>query len=245
MRARVLVPELMDDPALPRGDHLLALRGLARLNRLSAAAPQMWRTIRPLARVLASTNGSVQMLDVATGSGDVPLRLALLARSDANPVRLDPTLCDSSPTALEAAMERAERLGVSGVSTRVADVVADGLPFPDAFFPVVTCSLFLHHLERHACVALLREMARVVKPRGVLVVSDLRRCTAGLVAAATAGHLLTRSRIVHVDAVRSVRAAWTPVELASIAAEAGLSDPQRLRIARVWPWRMLLRWEAP
>jgi len=46
--------------------------------------------------------------------------------------------------------------------------------------------------------------------------------------------------VVHVDAVKSVRAAFTMTELGEMAARAGLAGAT---IARRWPARMLLSWQ--
>lgn len=244
MRGRELIPELMDDPALAPGLHRQALRGLARINRVSAAQRSMWNAIRPHARAMsiADPGTPIPMLDVATGSGDVPLGVVRLAERSRPQVLLHPTLCDTSMTALGLARDSATRLGYGEVTTRRADVIAEGLPFADGAFRVVTCSLFLHHLDRGACVGLLREMARVAGPRGLVVAADLRRCAGGLLGACVAGRVLSRSRIVRVDAVRSVRAAYTRDELIAMAHEAGLSDPARLSVRHAWPWRMILCW---
>ncbi len=243
MRSRVLQPELMDDPALEREAHLHALRGLARINRLSGAAGCMWREIRPHVVERRVSGAEARMLDVATGSGDVPLAVAALAAREG--IALRATLCDMSQTALHQAAEAAHRRGLGAVQTHVADAVGSGLPFRDNTFAVVTCSLFLHHLTDAECVRVLREMARVTAPGGLVVVSDLRRSPFGLAAAWLAGRLLTRSRVVRVDAVMSVRAAYTTHEMRSMARDAGLESGGTLRVLRSWPWRMRLRWSKP
>jgi hypothetical protein len=76
--------------------------------------------------------------------------------------------------------------------------------------------------------------------RRLALVSDLRRCGYGLALAYVASRVLTRCDVVHIDAVKSVRAAFTQNELAQMAAEAGLDQAQ---IARRWPARMLLLWD--
>lgn len=243
MRSRVLQRELMDDPALDREEHLHALRGLARINRLSGAAGRMWRDIRPYVVERHTSGVDAQMLDVATGSGDVPLAVASLAAREG--IALRATLCDMSQTALHQAAESAQCRGLDAVQTHVADVVGSGLPFRDNTFAVVTCSLFLHHLTEAECVRVLREMARVTAPGGLVVVSDLRRSPLGLAAAWLVGRLLTRSRVVRVDAVRSVRAAYTTHEMQSMARDAGLGSGETPCVSRSWPWRMRLRWSKP
>lgn len=77
LRARQRIPELMDDPALDPGEHRRALAGLARLNRVSDSVGVLWPAVVKLAGELHRT---VRLLDVATGSGDVPRRL--LARAN-------------------------------------------------------------------------------------------------------------------------------------------------------------------
>jgi hypothetical protein len=99
------------------------------------------------------------------------------------------------------------------------------------------CSLFLHHLQDRDAVRVLRELARVA--RVGLVVSDLARSRLGLVLAFGAGRAVTRSRVVHVDSVKSVRAAFTRDELAAMASEAGLNGAN---VREIWPERLLLTW---
>jgi hypothetical protein len=76
----------------------------------------------------------------------------------------------------------------------------------------------------------------------MVIVSDLRRTRTGFYLAYIASRLLTRSDVVHVDALRSVRAAYTLDELRELAREAGLTGA---RIAARWPQRQVLEWVAP
>ena len=143
---------------------------------------------------------------------------------------------DRSTTALGIANRRADSLNVRA-QWHCVDVLQHPLPFADASVDLVVCSLFLHHLTGPEVSRLLTEMARVA--RIGLIVSDLRRSTYGLTIAAIAARLATRSHIVHVDSVKSVRAAWTPEELAELAQQAGLTGAS---IRRITPARLLLTW---
>src|SRR5581483_8226293 len=69
-------PEVMDQPGLAPDRHRRALCGLARINGWSGSARLLWPAVRALAR----EKGSVRLLDLATGAGDVPLRLWRKAR---------------------------------------------------------------------------------------------------------------------------------------------------------------------
>ncbi|GAB4384186.1 MAG: class I SAM-dependent methyltransferase [Phycisphaerales bacterium] len=231
MSSRTVQPEVMDDPFLDAAEHAAALAGLARLNRLSRAAANLWPYIR---REAERAGRPLRVLDVATGSADVPVALALRARRAH--IQLELHACDVSPRALRIAQTRAERAGVP-ISTFVSDLQAsDRL----GAFDVVTCSLFLHHLPHDAAVQALHTMADATGR--LLLVSDLRRSRTGLILAWTASRCLTRSRVVHTDAVRSVQAAWTMREMRAMAQAAGLDDAT---VEPTWPQRMLLRWRRP
>lgn len=223
---RVRQPELMDDPGLDPARHRQALRGLARLNALSRADAPLWREVR------AITRGSrhISILDVAIGSGEVSLGVVERARRDDVDVRLSGV--DRSETALGEARAAAARRGVP-IDLVQRDVVRDGLG--DLRADVIVCSLFLHHLDPAEVERVLAEMIRVAAV-GV-VVSDLRRSRGGYGVAALASRLMTRSPIVHADALLSVRAAYTPEEFRAMAIRAGWTQPA---VRNVWPWRMLL-----
>jgi SAM-dependent methyltransferase len=218
------IPELMDDPALDPAEHRRALAGLARLNRLGDSAGALWPPILKLARELGRT---VRVLDVATGSGDVPR--ALLARARRAGVGLDIAACDISPTAVaEAARES------GSVRCFVHDVLRDPLPIG---FDVLTCSLFLHHLDADQAVALLGNMAAAAGR--LVLVNDLARSRFNYCAVWVACHLLTRSRVVRFDGPASVRSALTAREAVALAERAGLKGATaRGR----FPCRFVLSW---
>lgn len=239
---RKLVGELMDEPGLDPAAHRHALRGLARLNAASAAGRSIWHSIRPWAR-RRGLDRPLRVLDVATGSGDVALRVHRLAAREG--VRMELHLCDISPEARQAARDRAARAGVE-VQTIGADACRDPLP---GGFDVVMCSLFLHHLTEDEAERVLGAMRSACArdpgatiPTGLVVVADLARTRRGLALAAVGSRTLTRSPIVHEDAVRSVRAGWTREELRTRFDRAGMS---RARVRKVWPERWLVTWEAP
>src|SRR5262249_6099531 len=152
--------------------------------------------------------------DVATGAGDVPIRLWHLARRAGLEVEI--AGCDVSEVALSHARERAAQAD-AGVRFFRADVLRERLP--DGY-DVLTSSLFLYHVEREQAVALLARMRE--SARRMVLVSDLRRGRLGWWLALLATRLLTRSRIVHVDGPRSVEVAFTPSEAHQMALEAGL-----------------------
>ena len=223
----------MDDPALDAADHRHALAGLARINALSRAGARLWTHLLPL----IGPRKRATILDVAAGSADV--LIDLVARARRSGVTLEPQALDVSAEAISVAAARARSAGVELITNK-RDALRDGLGLPDASVDIVVCSLFLHHLQRAHAVSLLREMARVA--RAGVAVSDLVRSRRAVIAAALAGRALTRSPIVHVDAVRSVRGAFTTDEMRSMAAEAGMAGAA---VIPTWPLRMTLAWSPP
>jgi len=227
MKQRDLQPEIMDDPSLPTEDHLLALKGLARLNRASGIEPSMFRRIR---RFLHDRpDRRLRVLDVASGSGDVPI--AWVRRANREGWKLDLTLLDNRQTACDEQQRRAREMGVT-VRSIERDCLANPLP---TGFDVVTCSLFFHHLENTQVFKLLQAMQ--VASCGGLVLCDLERSRVNLELVRIASRLLTTSPVVHYDAITSVRAAFTVNEFNTLASSA-LGRPFQIR--RVFPCRFVL-----
>ena len=117
------------------------------------------------------------------------------------------------------------------------DALARDLP---QGYDVVMCTLFLHHLDEKDAIALLRRMATAAGR--LLIVSDLRRGRIGNLLAWLACHLVTRSPVVHVDGLRSARAAFSFAEARDLTIQSGLGGAQ---LTRSWPQRFLLQWHRP
>jgi 2-polyprenyl-3-methyl-5-hydroxy-6-metoxy-1,4-benzoquinol methylase len=229
-KPRIREPEIMDDPRLESGRHAAALRGLSRLNYLSGSARIIAKPLAELARKLGRRQ--LRVLDVASGAGDVPMRLLHIARRAG--FELEIHGLDVSPRAVEFATARAAA-EQAAIHFSVLDVLAD--PLPEGF-DVVTCSLFLHHLADEQAVLLLQSMAKAAKH--LVLVNDLRRSAAGVALAHLATWTLSGSDVVRVDGTRSVRAAFTVREAAALARAAGLKGAI---VQRHWPLRFLLSWQ--
>lgn len=106
-----------------------------------------------------------RILDIGTGIGLLPL---VLAEDGAKQV----VAVDISPEMLELA-EFLRLSRASDAATRVTFRLAPGhaLPFHEDTFDVVTCRLVLNHVRRPERV--IREIVRVLRPGGVLVLAEL------------------------------------------------------------------------
>src|SRR5690349_9201215 len=165
---RTLTPELMDAPDLERQLHWQALDGLARINRWSSSAAILWPSLTALAR---EKQQPLRVLDIATGAGDVPIALAARAEREGLPMQFD--ACDISSDAIQYADKESQRAG-SSVRFFQRDILTEVLP---QGYDAAISSLFLHHLDDHQAIDLLRRMAEVATD--LILVNDLRRCRAG------------------------------------------------------------------
>jgi SAM-dependent methyltransferase len=226
LRQRHRSPEVMDQPDLEPGRHVGALRSLARINAISGIDRALWPPLARLAREVAPR--PLRVLDVASGGGDISLRLWRRFRRRGLDLNLEG--CDISPVAVEHARAAAERAGAD-VRFHVHDALA---PPPANDYDAVTCSLFMHHLEEDQAVTLLRNMAAAGR---LLLLDDLRRGPVGWLLAWVGTRLLTRSDVVHTDGPLSVEGAFTVAEARELARRAGWAG---VEVRRHWPCRYLM-----
>jgi ubiquinone/menaquinone biosynthesis C-methylase UbiE len=205
---------------------------IRRINRYLGGTAVM---LRELERLLPA-GGEATLLDLGTGSADIPVTLARWARGRRG--RLKVVGLDANSKVLQYA--RAESAGEPDVQLLAGK--AEALPFPDGAFDFVASSLTFHHFEDPVAIAALREMGRVA--RRAVIVNDLRRgylpaALIWLVTRATGMHPLTRH-----DAPLSVMRSRTLPEYVALGKSAGLGN---VRVAAHPFWRasLVARVEAP
>ncbi len=223
--------EMMDDPNLDAGKHRHALKGLGRLNAISRCASRVFSAIADIAGSVEADQ-PIRVLDLATGGGDLPVKLAQIAARKR--IKLEIAGCDVSATALDYARQLAD-LHLVDVDFFELNAVTQALPM---HYDVITCSLFLHHLSRDNAVRLLKRAGAAAERR--LIVNDLARTPTNLCMVYVASRVVTRSKVVHTDATRSVRAAFTASELKQVAENAGLHNAV---VRPAFPCRMMLIWD--
>src|SRR5437870_7361753 len=123
--------------------------------------------LREQAADLAAIRPGESVLDVGCGTGE----LAQRARARTGPTGVVRGI-DPSADTIAVARDKSTRMGL-GIEYRVAAIEA--LPFPDASFDVVLSSLMMHHLPEDLKVSGLREVRRVLKPGGRVLILDLKR----------------------------------------------------------------------
>jgi ubiquinone/menaquinone biosynthesis C-methylase UbiE len=144
------------------------------------------------------------VLDVGCGPG-------LLACAFAKVVRHSTGL-DMTPAMLEQARKTQQEQDLKNLSWQQGDVKQ--LPYPDAHFSIVSSRFVFHHLE--GPLVALKEMKRVCKPRGRIVVADMAP------AVEKADALNAEERLRDPSHVR----AMPERELRNLFTQAGLAEPQ-------------------
>ncbi len=231
LELRQLEPEIMDDPSLGEVEHTRALSALARVHWLTGTTNRLWAKLLPLLKQ-QSRQEPLRVMDVGCGDGFVLRQLTMRARSAG--YHLLPIGCDFSERALAMAVKGAEGDNLSlelhcvDVTRQVLPVVAD----------VVFCSLFLHHFREQEVVEILKKFSTAA--RHLILVEDLLRSPLGYYVCWIGVHLLTRSRVVHVDGLLSVRAAFTMAEMGNILKQAGVRNG---KLHKHWPERLFIEWK--
>ena len=154
------------------------------------------------------------ILDVGTGSADIPLCLQKeAARRD---IELQIYALDLSARHLQIARED---VGESAIHLLRGDAFA--LPFRDESVDVVCASLFLHHFRAPEIKRLLNEWNRVA--RVGIAANDLERDAIPLWFFRLARPVFAHSFLTRFDGEASIRRAYTRAELETIA-RAALPD---------------------
>jgi Methyltransferase domain len=208
--------EYLDQPVSPADREAT----FADIHRLNVWFRGYRLTERAIDRLTARQSGAETLWVIDVGGGRGHLARRLVGRARRRGRRLRAIVVDR---AVDGAGPRGE-----GVTLIRADATA--LPFRPWAAHVVTTSLTLHHLEPAAAVQCLREM-RAAARLGV-VVNDLLRTRLVLALVWLATRVVTRHRFARHDGPLSVRRAYSPSELRSLAAAAGLAPP----VIRRHPW---------
>lgn len=205
--------ELLDHSGHDPAELAANFRDIQRVNQLLGGTSTVLRHLPRLVDAVPSGR-EVTVLDLATGSADIPLAISRWARRRNRSISI--VASDSSEPILDLAREQVS----AHPDISVTRYDARAVPLPDKQFEIVLCSLSLHHFSPDDAVRVLREMDRLARTGFIL--NDLRRGRLGYLAAWVASRLTTRNRLTRNDAPLSVRRAYTPPELADLLDRAGI-----------------------
>ena len=216
--------EILDQPGVEPALQRRSLDDVARCNTLFGGANAVISELRPLLRRLRG--GSATLLDVGSGLGDIPARVARVAA--ARGVRLATVGVDCSEVLAAATRER---------TTAAVRADALALPFPDGSVDFVTCSQVLHHFGERDARRVIREMHRVARHR--VIVSDIRRSWVAAAGLWLVSFPLRFHPVSRHDGVVSVMRGFTPAELSELVRRA-IHRPPTTR--RRWGFRVTASW---
>jgi len=170
------------------------------------------RLVRHFLRRWLKPNGNARILDVATGSGDIPRLIADHARRQNLAVQID--AIDQQ----ESTIEIARRLSAAYPEIHFSCAKLFEWDPPQGY-DIVFCSLTLHHFTSDDAVCALQKIHELSRARVLL--ADLRRtrwltCAVYLVTAT-----IYRNKMTKTDARLSAARAFSFRELRALAARAG------------------------
>ena len=217
--------ELMDRPQPVSAELERDLSNLRRLNRwfgsYALIAFFLRRWIKPGARP--------NIVDLATGSGDIPRLIVDYARSVGAEVRID--ALDQRAATLEIARS------LSPDYPNIKFVEANILEWePQEPYDIVLCTLALHHFSEPDAVGVLQRCREL--SRKFVLVSDLRRGWVGTIGVNLLTATIFREPMTKYDARLSVSRAFSFSELRDLAERAGWQEfgQEEFRFARQAIW---------
>ncbi|MEP6955244.1 MAG: methyltransferase domain-containing protein [Chthoniobacterales bacterium] len=218
-------PELMDRADASPAELEAALRSLRGLNRYFGS----YHVVRHFVRRWMKPGRPLRVLDLATGSADIPRLVADHARDVGAEVQI--VAVDFQPTTIDMARR------LSADYPEISCVCADVLTFAeDEPFDLVICSLALHHFGEADAVTLLRRAREL--SRHFVLISDLRRGFLVKFGVYLLTLLVFRDRMTREDGRASAERSFSFAELCALAQQAGWEHfgAGRFRFARQAIW---------
>jgi SAM-dependent methyltransferase len=217
--------EMMDRPQPVSAELVSDLENLRALNRYFGS----YRLIGYFLRRWIQRGDNLRIVDLATGSGDIPRWVVELARAVGAQVQIDAV--DFQASTIEIAQQWSADF--PEIHYHCADIQHFGAKQD---YDIVLFSLALHHFSADDAVQLLRRCRELC--RGHVLVADLRRGWFAKVGVDLLTSLLFRAAMTRNDARVSAARAFSFQELNDLARQAGWSDfgHRRFRFARQAIW---------
>lgn len=216
--------EMMDAPVVSPGLLIDDLRNLRLLNRYLGN----YRNVRLGLARLVGEQKQFSLLDVGTGSGDLPRTIVQWARS----AGLRAKVSGLEANRIAAAQAAEQTRSFAEISLLRGDAAA--LPFGPATFDFVLASQVLHHFSEERIIELLRHWSAVAR-RGIII-SDLIRHPLPYYGIRLLTRLLTRNVMTLTDAPLSVQRGFTMVEWKKLFDRAAIGSCE---VHWAWPFRLL------
>jgi 2-polyprenyl-3-methyl-5-hydroxy-6-metoxy-1,4-benzoquinol methylase len=219
------VLEMMDRPQPVSLELERDLKRIRQINRWFGS----YRLIGHFVRRWIKPGDQMRIVDLATGSGDIPRLIVDYARNIGAKVEIDALDRQS------ATLEIARRLSaaypeISHQETNILDWR------PAEAYDIVLCTLVLHHFSDEDAVSVLRRCRE--SSRNFALVSDLRRGFLATVGVYLLTALVFREPMTRYDARLSTERAFSFSEMRKLAERAGWQNfgHKKFRVARQAIW---------
>lgn len=207
------------DPALQRRSH----RDIALANRLFGGSHAVIAEVGPL---LTRATPQATLLDVGTGTGDIPEQLRRIAARQGVTLKV---------FGLDDRLELVKATRDWPVGGICGDAL--NLPFASSSFDFVIASQVLHHFTNEDAVRFVREMHRVARRRAVI--ADLRRSWVAVAGLWSVSFPLGFHPVSRHDGVVSILRGFLGSELRDLVRQATGTVP---RVRRRIGWRLTASW---
>ena len=219
------VLEMMDRPQPVSAELERDLKRIRQLNRWFGS----YRLICHFVRRWVKPGDTMRIVDLATGSGDIPRLIVHYARKIGAKVEIDALDRQS------ATVEIARKLSAAypEISYHVTNILNWS---PTEAYDIVLCTLVLHHFSDEDAVTVLRRCRE--SSRDFVLVSDLRRGLLATVGVYLLTALVFRELMTRYDARLSAERAFSFSEMRKLAERAGWQNfgHRRFRVARQAIW---------
>jgi hypothetical protein len=218
--------ELMDGADYTDAELIENLADLRRVNRYLGGQRALTRHLFPMIEAIGRRR--ISLLDVGSGSGDIPARIVSWARGRG--IEVECVALDMN----EIVAIEAQRQTASYPEIEVVRADAMKMPFEDRSFDFAMASMFLHHFESRQAARLIESLARV--SRVAFIINDLRRHPVAYYSIKLLARIFTRNRLVRNDSAVSVLRGFTERDIAEIADASRIE----LQVFRHFPYRFIL-----
>jgi len=187
------------------------LENLRQLNRLFGS----YSLISHFLHRWIKSGTRLRIVDLATGSGDIPRLIVDHTRKVGGKVQID--ALDRQPGTLEIAKR------LSAGYPEISFIEANILEWrPQERYDIALCSLVLHHFSEQDAILVLRRCQDI--SRNFVLVADLRRGLLASVGVYLLTALIFRNPMLRHDGRLSAARAFSFVEFAKLARQAGWRD---------------------
>ncbi len=219
------VLEMMDRDHPPTAELERDLERIRQLNRWFGS----YRLVSSFIRRWIKPADKLRVVDLATGSGDIPRLIVDYARTISASVEIDAV--DRQPATLEIARRLSS--DYPEISYREANILDWNSV---AAYDITLCTLALHHFSNEDAVRLLRR-CREISKRFVMV-SDLRRSFSLIPGVYLLTALIFREPMTRYDARLSTLRAFSFSEMRDLATRAGWQSfsHKKFRFSRQAIW---------